>query len=128
MMRPIAFPLLTLAAVALLGTAAARNDDKVPAAVPDGKPLECLQTTQIRDTQVRSNQVIDFVTNGGKVYRNTLDTPCPQLGYEKRFSHKSPLDQYCSTDTITVLLNQGGLRPGATCGLGQFQPVKLVKH
>ena len=127
-MRPIALPLLTLAAVALLGTAAVRNDDKVPAATPDGKPRECLPLTQIRDSQVRSDQVIDFVTNGGQVYRNTLDTPCPQLGSEQRYSHKTTLSQICSSDTITVLLNEGGLRPGATCGLGQFQPVKLVKH
>lgn len=125
-MRAIALP-LALAIVAL-GSAAASNKDKVPAATPDGKPLECLQTTQIRDTQVRSDQVIDFVTNGGKVYRNTLDYPCPQLGFEKRFSHKSTLNEYCSTDTITVLLNEGGLRRGATCGLGKFQPVTLAKH
>jgi hypothetical protein len=125
-MRVIALP-LALAIVAL-GGAAASNKDKVPDATPDGQPRECLQTTQIRDTQVRSDQVIDFVTNGGKVYRNTLDYPCPQLGFEKRFSHKSTLNEYCSTDTITVLLNEGGLRRGATCGLGKFQPVTLVKH
>ena len=125
-MRVIALP-LALAIVAL-GGATASDKDKVPDATPDGKPLECLQTTQIRDTQVRSDQVIDFVTNGGKVYRNTLDYPCPQLGFEKRFTHKSPLNEYCSTDTITVLLNDGGLRRGATCGLGKFQPVTLAKH
>lgn len=125
-MRVIALPLAL--AILALGGAAASEKGKVPDATPDGKPLECLQNSQVRDTQVRSDQVIDFFTNGGKVYRNTLDYPCPQLGFEKRFSHKSTLDEYCSTDTITVLLNEGGLRRGATCGLGQFQPVKLVKH
>ena len=125
-MRVIALP-LALAIVAL-GGAAASDHDKVPAATPDGQPRQCLQTSQIRETRVRSDRVIDFVTNGGKVYRNTLDMPCPQLGFEKRFSHKSPLDQYCSTDTITVLMDAGGLQPGASCGLGEFQPVKRVKH
>jgi hypothetical protein len=125
-MRVIALP-LALAVVAL-GSAATGGRDKVPDATPNGKPLECLQNSQIRDTQVRSDQVIDFVTNGGKVYRNTLDGPCPQLGFEKRFSHRSTLSEYCSTDTITVLVNEGGLRRGATCGLGKFQPVTLVKH
>jgi hypothetical protein len=125
-MRVIALP-LSLAAVMLLG-GGAETDDTVPAATPDGPPRQCLQTTQIRETRVRSDQVIDFITNGGKVYRNTLDMPCPQLGFEKRFSHKSSLDQYCSTDTITVLMQAGGLQPGATCGLSEFQPVKLVKH
>jgi hypothetical protein len=125
-MRAIALP-ASLAALMLLG-AAAKTDDKVPAATPDGQPRLCLQMSQIRETRVRNDQVIDFITNGGKVYRNTLDMPCPQLGFEKRFSHKSSLDQYCSTDTITVLTDAGGLQPGASCGLGEFQPVKLVKH
>ena len=125
-MRVIALS-LSLAAL-MLGAAAAKTDDKVPAATPDGPPRQCLQTSQIRETRVRNDRVIDFVTNGGKVYRNTLDMPCPQLGFEKRFSHKSPLDQYCSTDTITVLMQAGGLQPGATCGVSEFQPVKLVKH
>jgi hypothetical protein len=126
-MRAIALP-LALATLALLTSAAAKTDDKVPAATPDGQARLCLQTTQIRETRVRSDRVIDFVTSGGKVYRNTLDMPCPQLGFEKRFSHTSSLDQYCSTDTITVLMQAGGLQPGASCGLGEFQPVKLVKH
>jgi len=127
MMRWTAFP-LALAGIALLAGAAGKDKDKVPEATPDGKPRECIPLTQIRDSEVRSDQVIDFVVNGGQVYRNTLDTPCPQLGFEKRWSHKTTLSQICSTDTITVLLNEGGLRPGATCGLGTFQPVKLVKH
>lgn len=125
-MRVIA---LTLAlAVVAVGGIAASNHDKVPPATPDGKPRECLNNSQIRETRVRSDQVIDFITYGGKVYRNTLDYPCPQLGFEQRFAHKSTLDQYCSTDTITVLVDQGGLQRGATCGLGQFQPVTLDKR
>jgi len=126
-MRVIALP-LSLAVVALLGGAAATSDDKVPAATPDGPPRECLQLSQVRNSQVRSDQVIDFTVSGGKVYRNTLDAPCPELGFEQRFKHKTPLNQICSTDTITVLRNLGGLESGATCGLGTFQPVKLVKH
>lgn len=125
-MRVIFVP-VALAVIAL-GTAADRNSSKVPDAVPDGKPRECLSLTQIRDSQVRSDRVIDFTASGGQVYRNTLDTPCPELGFEKRYEHKTTLNQICSTDTITVLRNQGGLQRGATCGLGEFQPVKLVKH
>ncbi|MGN6622480.1 MAG: hypothetical protein ACTHKR_15645 [Sphingomonas sp.] len=120
--------LIPLALVVLtLGTAAATDRDKVPEAIPDGKPRECLPLSQIRDSQVRSDQVIDF-TMGGKTYRNTLDAPCPGLGFEQRYEHKTTLNQICSTDTITVLQLGGGLQHGATCGLGVFQPVKLVKH
>jgi hypothetical protein len=116
-------------ALATLATAASAPRNQVPDAVPDGAPRECLPLTQVRDSHVRSDQVIDFVTNGGKVYRNTLDQPCPELGSEQRYEHKTVLNNICASDTITVLLNQGpGLMHGATCGLGQFQPVKLVKH
>jgi hypothetical protein len=125
-MRSIAIP-LSLAAFAMLGTAAAK-DDQVPPATPNGKPVQCLALSQVRSSTVRSDQVIDFYTNGRKVYRNTLDTPCPQLGFEKRFEHRTPLSQICSNDIITVLTNEGGLRRGASCGLGEFQPVTLTKH
>ena len=105
-MRVIALS-LSLAAL-MLGAAAAKTDDKVPAATPDGPPRQCLQTSQIRETRVRNDRVIDFVTNGGKVYRNTLDMPCPQLGFEKRFAYETSLSQLCSTDIITVLHEGGG--------------------
>ena len=42
------------------------------------------------------------------------------MGFEKAFSHKSSFNEYCSVDTITVLHTGGGLRDGATCGLGDF--------
>ncbi|MGN6376206.1 MAG: hypothetical protein ACTHMG_11720 [Sphingomonas sp.] len=123
-MRLITIP-LALAAMVL---GAAATDDKVPEATPAGKPLECLSQSQIRESRVRSDQVIDFYTYGGRIYRNTLPDPCPQLGFEKRYEHRSTISQICSVDTITVLVNEGGLRPGATCQLGTFQPVTLVKH
>ena len=63
---------------------------------------------------------------GGKIYRNALPYSCPQLGFEEKFLYKTSVGALCSVDTITVL--HDGLNQGATCGLGQFQPVKLVKH
>lgn len=124
-MRLILVPLV-LAAITLSSAATSRKS-KVPAAVPDGKPIQCLSLTQIRNSNVRSDSVIDFVTTGGKVYRNTLDYPCPSLGFEQRFEHKTSISQICSAGTITVLREGPGLQRGATCGLGQFQPVRLVK-
>ena len=120
---------LLIAASSLLFLAApgtaSQNHDKVPAATPAGKPVDCISLNQIRDTKVRDDQTIDFIAPNKKVYRNTLDGSCPQLGSEKRFSYKTSLDQLCSTDTITVLV-EPGLSRGASCGLGQFQPVTLA--
>lgn len=120
---------LLIAASSLLFLAspgtASQDKDKVPVATPTGKSVDCIQLNQIRDTKVRDDKTIDFFMNGKKVYRNTLDGSCPQLASEKRFSYRVSLDQLCSLDTITVLLDPGMGR-GASCGLGQFQPVTLA--
>jgi len=115
--------------IALAGTLAvaapalAKQDkDAWKAAKPSGKPESCINLQQIRESRVRDDQTIDFYMLGGRVYRSTLPNSCPQLGFEKRFSYKTSLSQLCSTDIITVLTSPG-ISPGASCGLGQFQPV-----
>lgn len=119
----------TLAALAALGLTATpllAKPRAVPEATPDGKPVDCVQISQIRSSSVRSDQIIDFEMAGGKVYRNTLPMSCPSLGFEERFAYKTSIGQLCSVDTITVLQSPG-ITPGPSCGLGKFQPVKLVK-
>ena len=61
-----------------------------------------------------------------RVYRNILPNSCPSLGFEQRFSYVTSLSELCSTDIITVLYTSPVMR-GASCGLGQFQPVTLSK-
>lgn len=93
--------------------------------VAKGEPVNCIQLRSIRSTNVRDGSTIDFIMNGGKAYRNTLPYSCPSLGFEKRFLYKTSLSQLCSVDIITVLWNGGtGLQPGASCGLGEFQPME----
>ena len=119
--------LLLAATVIALGAGAAnaRRMNDVPAATPIGKPVDCIQLSQISNTRVHGDQVIDFHMNGRRVYRNTLPNSCPSLGFEERFLYKTSLSQLCSVDTITVLQSPG-LSQGATCGLGQFQQVELA--
>jgi hypothetical protein len=119
--------LILIPAALLIGAApAAPQKHEVPAATPAGKAVDCISTSSIRSTHVRSDKVIDFVVAGGKIYRNELPYACPGLGFEERFLHKTSTSQYCSVDTITVL-RTGGMIEGATCGLGDFQPVTLEK-
>jgi hypothetical protein len=115
---------LALAILAVAAPALAR-DKPAPAATPDGPAVDCVLLREVRDTSVRNSQVIDFYMRNGKVLRNTLDTSCPQLGSEQRFTYRVTNSQLCSVDTVTVLLNPRFTR-GASCGLGQFQPVKLT--
>jgi hypothetical protein len=127
-MRTIA--LIMTAGLLVSGSAviAKRDFNKVPAAVDVGAPVSCIQLSAIRESRVRSDQVIDFRTNGNKWYRNTLPHSCPSLGFEERYLYKTSLSQLCSVDIITVLHSYGGgLDSGASCGLGKFQPVTISK-
>jgi len=120
--------LIPLAALTLASAAQAKSDaDAVPPATPIGKPITCLRLSDISETRFHGDQVIDFVLLGGKVYRNTLPYSCPSLGFEQRYLHKSWSGDICSVDTITVLQSPG-LSHGATCGLGEFQEVKIIKE
>jgi hypothetical protein len=116
--------LLPLAVLAITGADAARNP--VPEATPAGPPVSCINLVSIRQSHVRNDQVIDFDMGGGRYYRNTLPNACPELGFEQKFSYETSLSQLCSTDIITVLHDPPMMR-GASCGLGQFQPVTLAK-
>ena len=127
-MRTLAL-VISLSLVAGGSVAVAKRGPKlVPEAVSTGAPVSCLNLQSIRESRVRSDQVIDFRTNGNKWYRNTLPHSCPSLGFEERYSYATSLSQLCSVDIITVLHSYGGgLSRGAGCGLGKFQPVDLPK-
>lgn len=111
---------IALAAAGALTPALATAKDNL---VANGRPVDCLQISNIRSTHVRDDRTIDFIINGNKVYRNTLPNSCPSLATEKRFMYKTSLSQLCSVDIITVLYQTPNLMRGASCGLGQFQPM-----
>ena len=117
---------IALALIAPLALGAARDRNAVPDATPIGKPVSCIPIRSITQSVVRSDQVIDFKTIGRRVYRNTLPQGCPGLKFEGRFGYTTSLSQLCSNDIITVLYITP-LQSGASCGLGQFQPVELAK-
>ena len=102
----------------------ASTRDTVPIAIPTGPPLDCVPIPQLRQSLVRSDRVIDFVTTGHRAYRVTLPFACPELGFERRFAYETSLSELCSTDIITVL-HVAPLMRGASCGLAPFQPVTL---
>jgi len=82
----------------------------------------CLQLSRIREARVVDDHTIDFYVSGREVLRNTLPNACPQLGFEKAFTYSTSLSQLCSVDIITVIIQGGGPRTGASCGLGAFVP------
>lgn len=129
---------LTMFALPLFAVGCAQNkerpSDANPAAgAPEvkvvGEARSCINRSQIRNTVVRSDRVIDFEMQGGKVYRNTLTSNCPGLGMDRAISYNTSIDQLCSPQIIYVLQNVGGQpRQGAGCGLGKFVPVEYVRE
>jgi hypothetical protein len=117
-----------LATMALLAASAvSARKQGVPVATPAGKPQSCIPLAQIRETRVRDDRTIDFIMSGRRAYRNVLPNSCPQLGFEEAFSYSTSLSQLCSSDIITVLQKSTPLMRGASCGLGQFQPVTGIR-
>jgi len=85
-------------------------------------PRSCVQLNRIREARVVDDRTIDFYLSNREVLRNTLPNSCPQLGFERAFSYSTSLSQLCSVDIITVIVQGGGPRRGASCGLGAFVP------
>ena len=115
-----------LAFAAAAAPGAARDLNAVPAAVATGPARTCVPLSQLRESLVRNDSVIDFRISGDRYYRVTLPQGCPGLGFEKRFAYETSLSQLCAQDIITVLRTAPVMR-GASCGLAPFQPVTIAK-
>ena len=125
--RLIAMPALAVAAAALTACTAEMDREteiRAPAVEVVGEAKRCIETNRIQNTVVHDDRTIDFDL-GRETYRNTLPARCSGLGFEERFAYKTTIGQLCSIDVITVL-QSGGIR-GATCGLGEFVPVRYVE-
>lgn len=126
-MKPFLPAALLLAGLAV-APSTARDRDMVPPATPTGPARDCVSLLDLRESRVRNDRVIDFMTSRRRAYRVTLPDACPGLGMERAFSYATSLSQLCRQDFITVLRQVGGLQPGASCGLGPFQPVELAER
>ncbi len=118
-------PALLLVALAA-APSTARDRNEVPAAAVTGPAQDCVPITRLRNSEVRNDRVIDFMTSSKRGYRVTLDQACPNLGFERAFTYSTSLSQLCKQDIITVLYRGGGLQRGASCGLAPFQPIELA--
>ena len=130
-------PALALAALPLLAAGCTSQKERptdanpaagAPAVTVLGEAQNCVNRSQVRATVVRSDRVIDFEMNGGKVFRNTLTRNCPGLGMDRAITYETSVDQLCSPQIIYTLQNFGGQpQRGAGCSLGKFVPVEYVR-
>ncbi|MEE4154161.1 MAG: hypothetical protein V2I27_08375 [Erythrobacter sp.] len=119
---------LALAACAPMDGSANRADaSDVPPVRVLGEPQSCIPLASIRQTVVRSDEVIDFEMRGGDVYRNTLADRCPSLDLQRSITYDTSLNQLCRPEIIYVLENFAGqLQRGPGCALGNFVPVEYI--
>ncbi len=124
--------LLVAAAAAIAGCTPRDAGPRAAAPPPAGtqsssaKGPSCIELSRIRESKVVDDRTIDFILRDGTVLRNTLPYACPQLGFERAFSYSTSLSRLCSVDIITVINQGGGIRTGASCGLGSFAPYTPV--
>ena len=93
--------------------------------VADGAPVNCIRTSSVRSTEVVDDRTINFVVSNTRLFVNTLPRTCAGLGANRAFSSDSRTTQLCAANTITVV-QRGNRVPGSRCGLGQFQPMRMV--
>lgn len=120
--------LLTLATVALASCAddgPGRPPVPWPAAKVVGAPESCIPLNQLRETRIRDDWTIDFIGDGGKVWRNTLTNRCSGLRSNDAITYETSLTQLCSVDIVYILERTPDLHRGPACSLGKFVPVRL---
>lgn len=104
-----------------------RRPPVTPAAAVVGEPQSCISLGQLRETRIRDDWTIDFISETDRVWRNSLPSRCPSLKVSNSFSYETSLSQLCNTDIVYVLEPAAGLHRGPACGLGEFVPVRLEK-
>ncbi len=124
--------LCALAALPLAGCMAENRPDDRPAVSPaarvTGPAQSCIPLAQMRETRIRDDWTIDFISSGRKGWRNTLTTRCAGLRAADAITYETSLTQLCSADIVYVLDRIGGTpQRGAACSIGQFVPVELER-
>lgn len=84
----------------------------------------CVHIRSLEDIDIVDARNLVFRMRDGSVYRNHLPNACPGLRPRDTLMYRSSAGQLCSVDIITVLEDRGfGFSPGASCGLGMFEPI-----
>ena len=126
MKRNLLFVAAVLPIAACTAEADREREIRAPAVEIAGEPVNCITTSRIQNTIVHDDYTIDFDMLGDEVYRNTLPSRCPQLGFEERFAYEANVGQLCSVDMISVI-QSGAAGRGPRCSLGKFVPVRYVE-
>jgi hypothetical protein len=119
---------VAIGAIAACATMLDKRPEPRPKAEVVGDPASCIPISQIRETRIRDDWTIDFISSGNRAWRNALTQRCPGLRSRNAITYETSLTQLCNTDIVYVLETAGGIRRGPACSLGQFVPVRLERR
>lgn len=123
---------LPAAALAVIASAAVAQ----PASVSDakrqlaltgkaiGKPISCLNTREIEETDAVTDRVLLFHLKNGRTYRNDLPQACPRVTRSGSAISYQTTGRLCAIDIVRVSEPASGFGYGG-CSLGKFVRYEL---
>jgi hypothetical protein len=86
-----------------------------------GKPINCINLSDIRSTQVLDGTAIVYQVGGGKLYVNRPEIGGESLDSDDILVTRTSSNQLCRIDTVR-LVARGSLFERGFVGLGDFVP------
>ena len=93
---------------------------------PDGPPVQCVNTRDLRGNRSAGETAIVFSGPGGRKWVNRPAAGCPDLRFSRALKTRTPSTRLCRGDIATVFDPASGIEYGG-CGLGDFEPYRRVR-
>ncbi len=99
----------------ILSISPLRADEMVATSHDAAQTEMCLKSSDVSYTKVMNDREILFYMRGGSVFKNTMQTDCKGLGYERGFYYVQENEKICSNQEQIEVMSRGTI-----CPLGQF--------
>ena len=93
---------------------------------PDGPPVQCVNTRDLKGNRSAGETAIVFSGVGGRKWVNRPPAGCPSLGSSRALRTTTPGSRLCRGDIATVFDPVARIEYGG-CGLGDFKPYRRVR-
>ncbi|HYW14627.1 MAG TPA: hypothetical protein VE891_00545 [Allosphingosinicella sp.] len=93
---------------------------------PDGPPVQCVSTRELKGNRSAGETAIVFAGVGGRKWVNRPAAGCPDLRSSRALRTRTTGTRLCSGDIASVFDPLTGFEYGG-CGLGDFEPYRRVR-
>ena len=93
---------------------------------PDGPPVQCVSTRDLKGNRSAGETAIVFSGIGGRKWVNRPPAGCPDLGSSRALRTRTTGTRLCRGDIATVFDPVARIEYGG-CGLGDFEPYRRVR-